>query len=333
MIIWILTGTPDIFMERVSDPKEYFCSVLYVTSKSQNLTMRLRLRSLLLTLVLFSLISCTKELSREGSNGPGKIAGDFYATIGGNLWNADSLQLVLVSSDGVSINGLSKTGDQISILLPVFQVGTYTLNAQSLSYALFANLLTSTTNVYVSNAGTAGGTVTISSIDTVNRVVSGSFEFTLTNPADNSTETVAKGVFDYVPYNTGTGGAVPPGTPKDTVEMTVDGNKFFASETEISDSAGQMLVAGFSGTQDVGLLFPSDITAGTYNLDFTTGMYIGIYNPDPSTTLLSQTGGTITIISNNTTTRRVTGTFNFVATPLGSGPTANLTGGYFAANY
>jgi hypothetical protein len=48
---------------------------------------------------------------------------------------------------------------------------------------------------------------------------------------------------------------------------------------------------------------------------------------------ISQTGGTVTIISNNTTTRRISGTFNFVATPVGSGPMANLTQGYFAANY
>ena len=102
---------------------------------------------------------------------------------------------------------------------------------------------------------------------------------------------------------------------------------------EITDSAGQMLIAGFSGTQDVGLFIPSGISAGTYNLDFTTGLYIGVYNPDASVTLFSQSNGTITILSNNTTARRISGTFNFVATPVGSGPTANLTQGYFAANY
>jgi len=296
--------------------------------------MKLRLSSIFLTLVLFTFLACTKEVSKEGSNGKVPGAGDFYATIGGNLWNADSLQLVLVSSAGVSINGLSKIGDQISILLPTFKVGTYTLGAQSTSYALYANLLNPSANVYVSNAGAAGGTVTITSIDTINQVVSGSFQFTLTNPADNSTETVAKGVFDYVPYKAGIVGVVPPpGAPKDTLQVTVDGNKFFASNVEISDSAGQMLIAGFSGTQDVGLFFPSGITAGTYNLDFNTGVYIGVYNPNASLTLLSQTGGTITIISNNTTTRRITGNFNFVASPVGSGPTANLTQGYFAANY
>jgi hypothetical protein len=296
--------------------------------------MKLRLRFLLLALALFAFIACNKEMSKEGSNSTVPGAGDFYATIGGNPWNADSLQLVLVSSNGISINGVSRTGDQISILLPEFKPGVYTLGAQSSSYALYGNVLNSNANVYVSNAGSAGGTVTISSIDTVNRVVSGSFQFTLTNPADNSTETIAKGVFDFVPYSAGIVGVIPPaGAANDTLEVTVDGNKFFASDVEISDSAGQMVVAGFSGTQDVGLLFPSGITAGTYNLDFATGLYIGIYNPDPSATLFSQANGTLTIISNNITTRRISGTFNFMATPVGSGPTANLTQGYFAANY
>jgi len=50
-----------------------------------------------LPLILFTFFACTKEMSKEGSNATVPKAGDFYATIGGNLWNADSLQLVLVS--------------------------------------------------------------------------------------------------------------------------------------------------------------------------------------------------------------------------------------------
>src|ERR1700733_3372848 len=124
--------------------------------------MKWRVRSLILPLVLFTFISCTKEISDEVNTGTGPGAGDFYATIGGKLWNADSLQVVLTGSNGVSINGVSRTGDQISILLPDFKVGAYSLGAQSTSYALYANLLTPSSNVYVSNAGASGGTVTIS---------------------------------------------------------------------------------------------------------------------------------------------------------------------------
>lgn len=302
--------------------------------------MKSRFRSCLVSLILLAFIGCSKEMSNETGKGTAPGAGDFYATIGGNLWNADSIQLVLVSTDGASINGLSKTGEQISMLLPVFKVGTYALNAQSVSYALYGNVLTNVSNVYVSNSGTAGGSVTISSIDTINHLVSGSFEFTLANPADNSTKSITKGVFDYVPYTADTGvvlGPPPTGGLKDTVQATIDGNKFFASDVEASVTGTaptqQLLIAGFYGTQDVGLYLPPAITPGTYNLDFAGGQYIGIYNPDPATTLLSQSGGTVTIISNNTTTKRIQGTFSFTATPMGSGTPANLTLGYFAVNY
>ncbi len=60
----------------------------------------------------------------------------FTATIDGNLWNADSVQLILVNSNGVSITGISKTGGQLSIVLPAFKTGTYTFGGQSLSYAI-----------------------------------------------------------------------------------------------------------------------------------------------------------------------------------------------------
>ena len=74
--------------------------------------MKFRLSSILLTLILFLFIGCTKEISKEGETGPGPATGDFYATIGGTTWNADSVQLVLISAAGVSINGISKIGDR-----------------------------------------------------------------------------------------------------------------------------------------------------------------------------------------------------------------------------
>src|SRR4249920_2941685 len=101
----------------------------------------------LLLVFLFSFFACKKEASNENGNGTNPQNGDFYATIDGNQWNADSIQLILVSSAGISITGISKTGEQISIELPEFKTGTYTLGSQSLSYALCGNLLTNVSNV------------------------------------------------------------------------------------------------------------------------------------------------------------------------------------------
>lgn len=299
--------------------------------------MKSRLTFNLLAIFLFLLIACSKEVSTENGNGTGPVNGDFYATIDGSQWNADSIQLVLVSSDGVSITGISKTGGQISMVLPSFKTGTYTLGAQSLSYALYGNLLTDVTNVYVSNSGTAGGTITITSIDSISHLVSGTFQFTLVNPADNTSKTITKGLFNYIPYSDGMGGVInpPPGGITDTLNAFIDGVKFVSADVVHSITSGQLLLAGFSasGIQDLGLIMPPDIVPGSYSLDFATGQYIGIYNPTPSITLISQSSGTLTIISNDTVAKRIKGTFNFTASPTGSGTPAVITEGYFSISY
>jgi Family of unknown function (DUF6252) len=300
--------------------------------------MKSRLISIFLVVFLLSLIACKKETSNESGNNAGPAKGDFYATLDGKQWNADSIQLILVSSNGTAITGISRTGEEISMELPVFKTGTYMLGSQSPSYAVYGNLLTNSTNVYVSNSGTAGGTITISSIDTINQLVSGAFQFTLVNPADNSSVTITSGIFSYVPYGNGMGGGTNPppvGGDADTLNATVDGVKFVSSDIIPSLTNGQLLIAGFSlsGSQDIGLLMPPEIKPGSYPLDFATGLYIGIYNPSPNVTLISQNSGTLVILSHDIVAKKIKGTFDFTASPTGSGTSAVITQGYFSVNY
>jgi Family of unknown function (DUF6252) len=300
--------------------------------------MKSRLTSSILVVTLFTLFACQKETSNETGNIPGSAKGDFNATLNDKQWNADSIQLILVNPNGVSITGVSRTGDQISMILPVFKTGTYMLGTQSSSYALSGNLLTNVTNVYVSNSGSAGGTITISSIDTINQLVSGNFQFTLVNPADNTSVTIKNGIFSYVSYGTGTGsGTNPPPVNggADTLNATIDGVKFVSADIIPSMANGQLVIAGFStnGSQDIGLLMPPDIKPGSYPLDFATGLYIGIYNPSPSVTLISQSSGTLIILSHDLTAKSIKGTFEFTASPMGNGTSAVITQGYFFVNY
>ena len=72
--------------------------------------MKSRLPRIILTAILVLLVSCSKELSQETGHQTTPAQGNFYATIEGVQWDADSLQLIQVGNNGVIISGLSKTG-------------------------------------------------------------------------------------------------------------------------------------------------------------------------------------------------------------------------------
>jgi hypothetical protein len=290
---------------------------------------------LILAAIIFLFGSCSKELSNENGHGTTIQKGDFYATVDGKQWDADSLQLVQLNNYGVTISGLSKTGIEISMVLPEFKTGTYTLSAASIPFAFYVDLLGSLTDVYYSNSGTAAGTVTISSIDTVNHLVSGSFQFTLVNPSDNSTKSVTNGVFAYIPYTGGTGPITQPGTALDTLTAKVGTSLFSPFQITSSAAGGQLVIAGITTDgATLALLMPDNVTAGSYDFDFGTGIYIGVYNP-PGTTigLVSQASGTLKIITHDTVAKRITGTFSFIATPITSGTPVTITEGYFSISY
>jgi hypothetical protein len=297
--------------------------------------MNLRWHLWIIGIFFLSWISCSKELSKE--NGTVPTTGEFYATLDGTIWNADSLQAVFGINGGVSINGLSKTGDQISMVLNTFQTGTYTLNASSASYAYYTNILATTPVGYLSDTGSAGGTVTITAIDTINHLISGTFSFTLINPSDNSSKTITQGVFDYIPYSaSGVSVVTPPtGTTTDTLQALIAGVSFNAALVQTQLEGVELVVAGVSsdGKQNLDLLFPSAITPGTYSLNYGSGVYGAVYYTDIANPLTSNANGSLTITSNNVTKKNVTGTFSFNGISSDGSETISITNGYFSVNY
>jgi Family of unknown function (DUF6252) len=283
--------------------------------------------------ILISFGSCTKEMSKEVGSIKQVLNGDFYATIDGNQWNADSLQLVLVSNNGVAISGLAKDGEQVTMILPTFQTGTYAINSVSSSTAIFSNVLVNTTAIFTSNPALSNGAVNITNIDTAKHLVSGTFSYTLVDPTDNSQKSITSGVFNAVPYTGTTGGTG--GVLKDTLDAVVGGVPFDGALVVSNITNGQLFVAGISadGNEDVALSMPQNVTPGVYNMDFASGMYFGVYNIGTSIQLLSQMNGTLTIVSNDTVNRRMSGTFSFIASPLTAGTPVTITGGYFSFSY
>jgi hypothetical protein len=287
-----------------------------------------------LIVMLISFGSCTKEMSKEVGSIKQVLNGDFYATIDGNQWNADSLQLILVSNNGVAISGLSKDGEQVTMILPTFQTGIYAINSVSSSTAIFSNLLVNTTAIFTSSTTLSNGAVNITNIDSVKHLVSGTFSYTLVDPTDNSQKSITSGVFNAIPY-TGTTGSGTGGSLKDTLNAVVGAVPFTGALVVSNVTTGQLFVAGISadGNEDVALSMPQNVTPGAYNMDFAAGMYFGVYDIGTSIQLLSQMNGTLTIISNDTVNRRMSGTFSFIASPLSAGTPVTITGGYFSFSY
>jgi Family of unknown function (DUF6252) len=290
----------------------------------------------LLFAVIFYLASCTKEVSEEHGTSPVVPgSGNFTATISGTAWSADSLQMALVGNGVVNISGLAKTGEQISMILPSFKTGTYTVNSNSSGYALYVNFNDPQGNVYLSNVGSSSGSVVISKIDTVNKVISGTFSFSVTNSVDMTVKTITNGSFNNIPYTSDN--VIPPGGSKDTLVAAVDGVNFASIQILTNDMTGQITIAGFSaaGDQVVSLTMPDTVqTNSTYTLDFNTGLFAAAYSAG-TTTFVSGSSSVLTILLNDPVARRIRGTFSFTANSImdPSAPAVNITKGFFATNY
>ena len=292
---------------------------------------------LLLIAFLFSFVSCSKEVSVEHNQNPpvGPGTGNFTATINGNAWTADSLQGALINSGVVSISGLGKTGEQISMILPSFKPGTYNINSLSSGYALYVNLNDSLQNVYLSNTGTGTGTVIISSIDSINKTVTGTFLFVLTNPVGLSTKVISKGVFNSIPYLNGTVPPPPSGGTTDTLLATIDGTKFEGSQIQINSIGGFITIAGISsdGNRNLDLIMPSTLTPGAHTFN-DNAVIKGAFTPGiAGPTRVSDSVGTLTILSNDMVAGRIIGTFSFTANSVTDSTVSQITKGYFAVKY
>jgi Family of unknown function (DUF6252) len=118
--------------------------------------------------------------------------------------------------------------------------------------------------------------------------------------------------------------------------VMINGTLWTAPSISESVNAGSLEIVGSSqdGSKTVGLVMPENVGPGTYSMDFSLGVYLGVYIPSPGLTLISDPSGTLTILANNTVTRRIQGNFQFTAVDLsGASQPSQLTQGFFSVGY
>lgn len=286
-------------------------------------------------LILLVFSSCQKELSHEG---PAPLqSGNFTALVDGVQWVAtDSSAVATIVGGMIDITGISSDNHQLSITLDDTITGTYPLNPNTASLAVYTNLDSSLVDAWSTGQGIdsqqAGGTVIVTQIDRVNKTLSGTFSFKVFRDLDNGQRVITQGVFFQIPYTN----ASQQGGSADTLNATIAGNAFVATNITGIGLSGQLGITGSvgsSGYPAVSFLIPENITPGPYTLNYNLGTtYLGFYQPNASSNLASASG-TLTILSNDMVNSRIRADFQFQAKNPLTGQTFSLTNGFFSVQY
>lgn len=288
--------------------------------------------------------SCQKEFFLDDidsslitpPNLPG-VTGSFTATIDGVKFTADKVAGASRSLGVINITGISNTGETIILAVGDSGVHVYTMDIETMyNVGIY---MKGTEDSYGTNGGDepsqSGGTLSITSIDTDKKTISGKFSMTVFRSFDGKQKKITEGVFKNISYETQ---PIPPANTKDTFRVKIDGSSFPVYSivgVNINNTFFNTLsitVNNQAANKTVGLIMPSDVKPGTYDYSPLDADFLGQYNPTSSTFLVANSGK-ITILEHNTTTKRIKGNFNFEAKEITGSAKASLTEGYFSVTY
>jgi len=272
--------------------------------------------------------------------------GTFKVDFDGQTYIATTTQAI-VNSEYVAITAIrGASAELFQLTIPHGAVGTYTWDSVGPTGVLaMAYAPSSGSEGYIAAQDGPDGefsdfpgyvdtaTITISSINATTHRIKGTFQFTGVRFADESGETIQTKVFTNgsfdLPY---TADVVAPTGNSFTAKL--DGAVFTPTNIMAVSNSGMIQIIGRRGSiENISINVPSTITPGTYDLDM-FGDYVGMYiaNSTPEGTFGAD-GGSVTIISHDTGTGKIKGTFNFTVSSFLAPGTHSITDGTFDVDY
>ncbi|WP_140510146.1 DUF6252 family protein [Flavobacterium pectinovorum] len=259
------------------------------------------------------------------SAGSGKLQVDFD----GETFVSTSVQSI-VTDDYISIIGLrSSKGDVITLTIPSNKTGTYTWKNISVTQmgvlGLAYNVSSDKNGAFISGSDDDPdflypdykdtATITIVSINTTTKKISGTFQFTggRYNPSNNKNETkvFTKGSFTDISFAVDI-----PTDSNNTFSLKLDGTDYIpTSVTALSVSYGKLQQISISGArgglESVGIVVPKNVKPGTYTVETLGSDYVVIYNKSfKAEDMFSGKSGSITVLSHDIAKKTISGTFS-----------------------
>jgi len=263
------------------------------------------LSAVLVMFTVLGLVSCDTEPVDPVLNPGGENPGTnpvrqpvFKVDFSGQTYVATNT-IATVGSGLITIGGVKGTnGEMVSIVISGTAQGTYSGENVMMDYNP-GNSEYSYSNLFVSGAD--AGSVTISSINTQNKTISGTFQFKgewTDSEANMPSVIFTNGVFENIPYT----GAVD--TEEEFFDATVDGtdNSYAGSDLAVvvaGAGAGETIsINTYGENHKLVFSFPTTITAGTYTFATGPSATVGARFIDANNESHTVMGGSLTITSN-----------------------------------
>jgi hypothetical protein len=293
----------------------------------------------LFIIVTFTLNSCENEpldgvIVDNTNPDPGVSAGVFKVDFKGATWTS-SLNEAVVSDGYIAIASANIKGERFGIYIEGSTPGTYPANINVLAYVPSALSQDGFLGVNENNLNENTGSVTISSINTATKTISGTFNFK-GYWSDDTVSTIApiqftNGVFKDIPYTTSV-----PNSGTDTFYAKVDGVEFVEDNIDFAEVAGigvpvyySVVGSKLNNNGSIGIKFLKSMDIGSYQVTsaFSDASVYCVFND----VLYNGESGSITITSKTAT--RISGTFSVVAKNFTTGLTKTISGGTFDVEY
>ena len=307
---------------------------------------------LLSLLVLIGIVSCQKEITDEVPGGVDTTivvtpTGKMEADIDSVRWVANGTVKATYSAADtsgfppyISISATSTDGRTLVFggVDSIVRTKVYDMYAIDttffISAASYSDSSSATKGAFSSQDsifvfGTKVGSFAITSFDTVNKTISGSFSFKVGRESDSSIKTFTNGTFTKVPY---TKAVIPGNTGTDSFHVKINDTLFNAYTVAPGVGAGAVSVNGVDslGQKTVVVSFSETITPGSYTFDMLTRSAIYSIGTTVAYPVTAGTGS-LQIIENNSVSKRVRANFSFVGKRTGvTNDSARLTEGYFS---
>lgn len=289
----------------------------------------------------FNFVSCDNEpidpAIAIGGENPGENPGNpsapavFKADFDGQTFTTAMAQ-AYISGGSITMSAVKTNGESFSMILDGTAVGTYPANPNLIGYSP-AGSEYGYVGTHPTDEDANTGSVIITSINTVNHTISGTFSFTgyWTDYDDDSfaPKQFSNGVFTNIPYTS----TNPTG---DTFDATLNGNVF--NDVDIltieSSIGGQNFISiGARNLNEdaITVSVRDNIGAGTYTITGDVGTDVVQVNFAPATEEFGTAASSGSVTITEKTATRIKGTFN--GTVIIGEDTFTITGGAFDVEY